>query len=182
MTPDEIKLIVETAISGKIKFFWIYILAAVIIGLASSFLFEYFKTKGQNLATKSDIEILTRKVEEIKYEYLKRIQLLKGIQDIKNPKRKELYVKVEALRSLFIDYKNQQYIKELDTVYTQTRELLIFLASNDAFSDMSNEISIIEKDYNSWVTIAKEKQGKNVLIEFDSTSKALESIQRKLLE
>src|SRR4030042_5688299 len=164
MTPDEIRSIIETAISKKIKFFWIYILAAVVIGLASAFLFEYFKTKGHDLATKSDIDTLTRKVEEIKFEYLNRVELLK---EIKNPKRKELYEKVEDLRSMFIEYKNQQYIKELDPVYTKTRDLLLFLASNDAFSDMQNEMSIIEKDYNSWVTIAKSKQGKNVHIEFD---------------
>ncbi len=181
MKPDEISAIIEAAISGKFNLMWLYILASVILGFASAFLFEYFKTKGQNLATKSDIEELTKKVEEIKFEYFKKAETLKGVQDIRNPKRKELYEKVEKLRSFFIETKNNPNFHDLSSIYTKTKELLIYLASNDAFKDMQPEVSIIEKDYNLWVDIANHTKTGYGEINTSNTVSALELIQNKIL-
>jgi hypothetical protein len=182
MNPEEIKSIVETAVAGEFRYIWVYIVASVLIGILSAFLFEYFKTKGHNLATKSDIDTLTKKVEEIKFEYIKKIELLKGTHDIKNPKRKELYEKVEKMRSFLIKSKNDPTFKTLDPIFTETKDILLFLSSNDALKDMESEMIIIQDDYNNWVTAGKLSNGRNVNLKFDATSKALESIQRKLIE
>lgn len=66
MTPEEIKIIIEKKISGSFKFYWIYLLIAFLIGIVSTMGLEFLKQKGQNLATKQDIESITAKVEQVK--------------------------------------------------------------------------------------------------------------------
>lgn len=54
----------------------------ILLGIGSLFLFRKFFTsysseKGKNLATKEDIDSITRKVEEVKSEYINRVEHLK---------------------------------------------------------------------------------------------------------
>ncbi len=54
----------------------------ILLGVGSIFLFRRFFTsysseKGKNLATKEDIDSITRKVEEVKSEYINRVEHLK---------------------------------------------------------------------------------------------------------
>ncbi|MGW8257587.1 MAG: hypothetical protein ACWGMZ_08890 [Thermoguttaceae bacterium] len=67
MTPEQIKSIVETTISDATPGYWL-ILVYIIIPLVSAYLGGYFGNKGKNLATKQDIEDLTRQVETVKQE------------------------------------------------------------------------------------------------------------------
>lgn len=54
----------------------------ILLGIGSLFLFRkffvsYSSEKGKNLATKEDIDSITRKVEEVKAEYINRVEHLK---------------------------------------------------------------------------------------------------------
>lgn len=66
MTPDEIKKLIETTIQDSTKTYWIYIVISIAFTIIIVYGIEYFKTKGQNLATKQDIEIITTKIEQVK--------------------------------------------------------------------------------------------------------------------
>lgn len=84
MNPEEIKTLIETVLIDKVKYFWIYILLSVIIGFIAAYSMEYFKNKGKNLATKQDIEVITQKVEQVKFE-------IQNNQEIANQKRELKY-------------------------------------------------------------------------------------------
>lgn len=66
MTPEQIEAVIETAIAHEFNDAWIYILLASCLSLLVAFLYQYFKEKGKNLATKEDIEDITDKVESVK--------------------------------------------------------------------------------------------------------------------
>ena len=178
MDPQEIRLLVEAA--KRMKNFWWYISIFLLINIISAPLGGYLTTKGQNFATKSDIEVLTRKVEEIKFEYTKRGETLKGSNDIKNPKRKELYERIENFRSFLLTEKNDPTY--VGSISVKTQELLVYLTSNSAFKDMEPERDILMKEYNSWVYMAEHSIGRKIVINTDITYKALEKIQSKLIE
>jgi hypothetical protein len=182
MNPEEVRSIIENAIDGKFMSLWIYMLLSSIFGFVSAFLLEYLKTKGKNLATKSDIEALTKKVEEIKFEYFRKAETLRSVQDISNPKRKELYKRVEELRWFLFEMINDSHFNDLTSIYSKTKDLLLYLASNETFRDMKTEMSIIESDYNNWVGIANSSKTGFGNINTSKTVSALESIQKKILE
>jgi hypothetical protein len=71
MTPEEIKSLIEKTISGSVKYYWVYLVVAFLIGIILTIGVEYFKQRGQNLATKQDIEAITSKVEQVKAEIQK---------------------------------------------------------------------------------------------------------------
>jgi hypothetical protein len=83
MTPEEIKFIIEKTLNGATKYYWLYLVFALIIWIAISIGVEYFKTKGQNLATKQDIETITNKVEQIKAEIQKGQEIDKQKRELK---------------------------------------------------------------------------------------------------
>lgn len=84
MTPEEIKVIIDKALSRATKNYWIYLVIAFFVGICITIGVEYFKTKGQNIATKQDIAEITFKVEEV------RAQVQKG-QEIDKQKRELKY-------------------------------------------------------------------------------------------
>ena len=71
MTPEEIKSLIEKTLRGSIKYYWIYLAASFFIGILLTIGVEYLKTKGQNLATKQDIQEITKKIELVKAEVQK---------------------------------------------------------------------------------------------------------------
>lgn len=83
MTPEEIKAIIEKTLNGATKYYWIYLILALIFGILISIGVEYFKTKGQNLATKQDIATITNKVEQIKAEIQKGQEIDKQKRELK---------------------------------------------------------------------------------------------------
>ena len=66
MSPEEIKQIVESVIQDGLGFIWWHYLIVVILICGSFFIEAYFKRKGQDLATRENIEDLTSLVESIK--------------------------------------------------------------------------------------------------------------------
>jgi hypothetical protein len=66
MSPEEIKQIVESAIQDGLGFIWWHYLIAVILICGSFFIGAYLKRKGQDLATRENIEDLTSLVESVK--------------------------------------------------------------------------------------------------------------------
>jgi hypothetical protein len=68
----------------------------ILLGIGSLFLFRKFFTsysseKGKNVATKEDIDSITRKVEEVKSEYISRVEHLKVALALHQKKSDLLY-------------------------------------------------------------------------------------------
>jgi mannitol-specific phosphotransferase system IIBC component len=179
MTPDEIKTIIETVITNKIRYYWVYILLSVILALVSVFLFEYLKNKAKNTATKEDIEILTKKVEEIKSEYIKQVEDFKGNQLLKNQKKKDLYDKVEELSALIIRAKNESAFNNWKQLSKKMQDVMISISTNAIFNELFHERDLIEADHNIMVRNISEG---HPIANFDNTVKALESIQNKMMQ
>jgi len=79
MTPDEIQAMargIAEASGGSRQ--WIGYLLAAVLGGAVSYFGSYFAEKGKGRATKEDVELLTKKVEEVKVEYQKQVEDLKA--------------------------------------------------------------------------------------------------------
>jgi len=84
MNYDQIKTIVEESIRNGVSFdWWAYILIAVFIAIAG-ILGAFLKKKAANLATKEDIEAITKKVEDIRSEYNKQLELHKASLQLSN--------------------------------------------------------------------------------------------------
>jgi hypothetical protein len=73
---EGVRTIVEKAVNDAFAFRWLEYLIAVVIFAFSSFLGSYLKFKGQNHATKEDINSLTDAVENIKFEYTSKMEEL----------------------------------------------------------------------------------------------------------
>lgn len=69
MTPEKIQSIVENAIGQQFENYWVYLLLSILLALISSYLLQYFKEKGKNLATQEVIEKITSQVESVKHSY-----------------------------------------------------------------------------------------------------------------
>jgi hypothetical protein len=185
MKPDEIKLLIDSLIERKTKYYWIYLLIYFILVIASTYFLEFIKVKGQNYATKSDIEELTKKVEEVKSEYVKQIEIFKGNQRLKDTKKQELYAKVEELRVFILKAKNEKPFTRWEQLSQMMKDVMTIISSNIIFSELQSEAIVIETNHNNMVS--KSKELKNVKsasfsVDLDPTVKALESIQAKLME
>jgi len=185
MKPEDVKSIVEDLVANKTKYLWLYILISFALGMVTTFVLEYVKTRSQNLATKSDITELTKKVEEVKSEYIKQIEIFKGNQQLKNEKKKELYNKVEELRTLIIVGKNDNAFNRWDKFSSLMKNIMVLISTNTIFNDLYPERDKIEIDHNNMVKQIEELKNIKVghlSINFDATTTALESIQTKLME
>jgi uncharacterized membrane-anchored protein YhcB (DUF1043 family) len=194
MNPEDIKTIVETIVENKIKYFWIYVIISVIIGMASAFILEFLKTKGQNLATKSDIEILTNKVESVKYDYLKKIEEYKKELNGKYELEKTLISsKVEAyqlatsLKVTILKRKsNLGSEKELmEQFFTKIPELLVHLQSHYQIrKDLNEEIISLGNNYNnivSYIEQTRQSGASKYHIDLEKIEKVIDNIQNKIL-
>jgi len=179
MTPDEIKSIIETVINNKIRYYWVYIFLSVILALVSVYIAEYLKNKAKNVATKEDIEILTKKVEEIKTEYIKQIEVFKGNQLLKNQKKKDLYDNVEELRAFILKAKNEKTFNNWEQLSTKMQGIMISISTNAIFNELIHERDLIENEHNIMVKNINEG---HPIASFDNTVRALESIQIKLVQ
>ncbi len=83
MTPEEIKALIEKTLNGSIKYYWIYLSISFFIGILLNIGVEFLKTKGQNIATKQDIEEITKKVEQVKAEIQKGQEVEKQKRELK---------------------------------------------------------------------------------------------------
>lgn len=71
MTPEDVQRIAETVLDQKQTFDWWPLILPILIGGVILYFRSYLKKKGENLATKEDIEEITTKVESIKASFQK---------------------------------------------------------------------------------------------------------------
>jgi hypothetical protein len=143
MDPEELKTLIETVISNKIKYFWVYILLSGIFGIAAAYSIEYFKNKGKNLATKQDIEEITKKVEGIKAD-------IKANQEVETQKRQLKYnalmnslKMIDAHLSNFLVFKDGTKINKQYASVSEVRECqnsLILTCDNPKVIEKFHEI------------------------------------------
>lgn len=113
MTPEKIQSIVENVIGQQFENYWVYLLLSILLALISSYLFQYFKEKGKNLATQEDIENITSQVESVKQSYkieFDKIQknndlIFSEIKDTKNRYNSKQFELYNDLWSSLIDLK-----------------------------------------------------------------------------
>jgi len=113
MTPEKIQSIIEKAIGQQFENYWFYLLLSILVALVSSYLFQYLKEKGKNLATKEDIEKITSQVESVKQNYkieFDKIQknndlIFSEIKDTKNRYNSKQFELYNDLWSSLIDLK-----------------------------------------------------------------------------
>ncbi|MDN3520710.1 hypothetical protein [Halomonas ramblicola] len=101
MTPEEIKQIVETAVEEGLGFiWWHYLLAAIAVCI--SFLFgAYLKRKGQDLATRENIEELTSLVESVKKDVRNNESIAQAKRQMKHDACLEALSVIDAFFSHF---------------------------------------------------------------------------------
>ena len=84
MDYNQLKLIVEEAVSNAIRFnWWNYILVFLLAG-GGAFLGSYLKKKAENVATKQDIEEITKKIEDIRAQYTAQLESYKASLQLSN--------------------------------------------------------------------------------------------------
>ena len=194
MTPEDIKTIVEIIIENKIRYFWVYILISVILGMASTFFLNFLKTKGQNLATKADIELLTDKVESVKYDYLKKIEEYKTELSGKYELEKTLigskvdaYQLASSLKVTILKRRNNYGSEKelMEQFFNKIPELLISLSSHFQIrTDLKEEITALENSYNDIVLHieqARSSGANQYHINLENLEKVIDSIQKKIL-
>ena len=192
---ENINTIVETIIEGKIKYFYLYNVLSFALGLFGSYFIEFFKTKGKNLATKSDIDLLTSKVESVKYDYLKKIEEYKNelsgkyeLEKVLLSSKIQSYQLATSLKVVILQRKSnlgdEQYLME--QFFQQIPALLIHLCSHFKIrKDLGEEIESMEMAYNQIVSYIEEQSKlsgeQKYNIDLARFEKIIDSIQEKLL-
>ena len=99
---------------------------AIIYFFMKSYVFSYLTEKGKNLATKEDIEEITRKVEEVKAELQARHTLRFAALDKRLQAHQDAFKHVVSLAQVF--FSEKKYISmALDTCITWYSENALFL-------------------------------------------------------
>ncbi len=84
MNYELIKTIVEEAINNATIVDWRIYVLIIVFSATGGFLGAYLKKKAENLATKEDIEDITQKIENIRTEYSKQLELHKASLQLSN--------------------------------------------------------------------------------------------------
>jgi len=116
MNPEEIRTIIQTTIEGKIKYFWVYVLLSGLLAIIGAYSIEFFKNKGKNLATKQDIEDVTRKIEEVKAEIYSQQEVEKQKRELKFKALLSALTLIDAQFSQTLDSKGQKIRKQYATI------------------------------------------------------------------
>ena len=139
MPPSELKTIVEEAIKHNREYDWLILVFSVIIALISTFIFQYLKDKGKNLATKEDISEITEKVEGVKVGYAKVLEEVKSNNQLKlaNIEREKLLKKEVYLEAAEAIVRYQNVISILPEISISNEQL------SSSFADYSGRIAKI---------------------------------------
>ncbi|MBI9070923.1 MAG: hypothetical protein JEY94_04960 [Melioribacteraceae bacterium] len=184
MDIKQIETIIEKIFDKKTKRLWRHYFVALLIFILISFALEFVNKKAQNLATKSDIESLTAKVESVKYEYIKKSKLEETLLN----SRIKIYEKCTLLKEIILKRKNNLgNEKELmEMLFNQLRELQIQLDINVQLKEeFKNEISAINTSYNKIIYYIKQLQlsgAKRYNIDLDEIGTNIDNIQIKILQ
>ena len=118
MDYNQLKLIVEEAVNNAIYFDWWLYLLIFIVAAVGAFLGSYLKKKAENVATKEDIEQITKKVEDIRTQYSQQLESHKASLQLSNQlkltaldKRLQKHQEAYSLwRKLFFNLRNEEKI------------------------------------------------------------------------
>ena len=77
MTSDELKTVLEAVCSTGYHMNWLQLIALISATALAAFFGAFLKKIGENLATHTDIEKLTNKIESIKRDYQKDLEIFK---------------------------------------------------------------------------------------------------------
>ncbi len=80
----EIKTLIEEAIRSNHPFTWWFFLIILLIPAVSAFVGAYLQKKGENIATKEDVENITDKIEKIRSQYNEQLEALKASLHLSN--------------------------------------------------------------------------------------------------
>ena len=79
MTPDDLKLYVDSALRQRDHFALFYwVLAPIILVIGGAFLGSYLSEKGKNAATKEDVGKITTEIESSKQFFNERLERVKA--------------------------------------------------------------------------------------------------------
>lgn len=92
MTPEELRSAINGILADKIVLSWGQLAVGVLLTSCAAYLGAYLKQKGQNLATKEDVEALTRQVESVKTEYVRQIEDFKAQLQEERQKRDRAWI------------------------------------------------------------------------------------------
>lgn len=116
--------------------------------LVKFYLPGYFKEKGKNLATKEDVAAITKKIEEVKVEYAKQLELYKS--EIWRGQQKyllmqeEAKLKVETFKKAVVDVAKIINIINSYQIHASNREMAA------AIADMAYEKGNEEVQKDNW--------------------------------
>lgn len=83
MNPADIQKIFEEALKQSSPFEWWHFVLFFVLPLAGGYIGSYFRQKGKNLATKEDIETITKEIESVKFEFAKELESIKEHNQLK---------------------------------------------------------------------------------------------------
>ncbi|MFC1868312.1 hypothetical protein ACFL0H_09285 [Thermodesulfobacteriota bacterium] len=83
MTPEELRAVVEAAVKGAAGMNYLQIALLIFFAAIASFFGAFLKEKAKSAVTKSDIEKITRKVEEIKKDLEQRDRISSKKHELK---------------------------------------------------------------------------------------------------
>ncbi|MBE7689053.1 hypothetical protein F6A46_12560 [Tenacibaculum finnmarkense genomovar ulcerans] len=144
----------------------IQILVEIIILLSTLYLIffkNYFKKKGENLATKEDIGDITQKVESVKIEYQKNLEEIKSQLNIVNKKNEillnekvrtflEIQKKINDCKKYcearYGDYLGSDFHPNTDSIPDDTNKSLLSYSTELHYLERDNFIFLTEKSRN----------------------------------
>jgi len=81
---SQLKLIVEEAVANGVHFDWWFYLLFFLIVAFGAFLGAYLKKKAESVATKEDIQEITKKIEDIRAHYSAELESHKASLQLSN--------------------------------------------------------------------------------------------------
>jgi hypothetical protein len=157
-------------------------------------LYNYIKKRSEINATKKDIDILTGKVESVKFEYLKRIEEYKNDLNLKYELEKTLvnskvqaYKQATHIKQIILRRKsNMGSEKELmEKFFNEIPELLIHLESHyqlkQEFNDEILRIANYHNNVVNYLKLLKESGETKYNIDLQELEELIEKIQFKIL-
>lgn len=139
MKPEELKNLIENAVADNSAFSWWVYLLIVILSFLGSLIGSYSKKKGENFATKEDIEGITEKIESIKTSHTKEVEKFKS----------SIYHKEEREKK-YADKKEELLIKYYDQV-TEFRYEYLAVNFGDFPSDEGKSLYEYQVNFNKAV-------------------------------
>jgi hypothetical protein len=167
----------------------------ILLALFLIYITTFIKKRGEINATKKDIDILTEKVESVKFDYLKRIEEYKNDLNIKYELGKtlisskaEAYQLTTSIKVMIIRNRNKPGTAQdlLEQLSIKIPELLTHLYSQVQLrTKFQEEIKAMEICYNeivSYIMSCKSAGAKTFTISLVPIEENIDRIQTKLME